>query len=104
VRRVSDHSDQGIQYATPAYTALLTQHGIQISMSDKGSAWQNGYAERWMRTLKEEQVHLTEYQTYEDALKHIGKFIDIVYNKKRIHSALGYLTPVQYEAQWRAEQ
>ena len=48
--------------------------------------------------------YLTEYETYEDALKQIGKFIDIVYNKKRIHSALGYLTPVQYEAQWRVEQ
>lgn len=104
-RRVCEihHSDQGIQYATPVYTAILTQHGIQISMSDKGSAWQNGYAERWMRTLKEEEVYLTEYQTYQDALKQIGKFIDIVYNKKRIHSALGYLTPVQYEAQWRVE-
>lgn len=98
------HSDQGIQYAMPAYTAILLQHGIQISMSDKGAAWQNGYAERWMRTLKEEEVYLTEYETYEDALKQIGKFIDIVYNKKRIHSALGYLTPIQYEAQWRAEQ
>ena len=98
------HSDQGIQYAAPVYTAILIQHGIQISMSDKGAAWQNGYAERWVRTLKEEEVYLTEYETYEDALKQIGKFIDIVYNKKRIHSALGYLTPVQYEAQWRAEQ
>ena len=49
------------------------------------------------------KLKITEYATYQDALKHIGKFIDIVYNKKRIHSALGYLTPVQYEAQWRAE-
>ena len=55
-------------------------------------------------TVEEEEVYLTEYQTYQDALKQIGKFIDSVYNNKRIHSALGYLTPVQYEAQWRAEQ
>lgn len=62
-----------------------------------------GYVERWMRTLKEEEVYLTEYASYQDALRNIGKFIDTVYNKKRSHSALGYLTPKQFEAQWRAE-
>ncbi|MEO6061016.1 MAG: IS3 family transposase [Thermoflexales bacterium] len=98
------HSDQGIQYATPRYTQLLDARGIKISMSDKGAAWQNGYAERWMRTLKEEEVYLSEYETYEDALRQMGKFIDSVYNKKRIHSALGDLSPAEFEAQWRAQQ
>ena len=98
------HTDQGVQYATPLYTQWLEQRGVQISMTDRGAAWQNGYAERWMRTLKEEEVYLSEYETYEDARKQIGKFIDAVYNQKRIHSALGDLSPVQFEAQWSAQQ
>ena len=97
------HSDQGIQYASHDYTRMLTDHGCQISMSDKGAAWQNCYAERWMRTLKEEEVYLADYADFDDALANIGKFIDVVYNKKRSHSALGNLTPKQFEAQWRAE-
>ena len=98
------HSDQGIQYATPAYTRLLEAHGIQISMSERGQAWQNGLAERFMRTLKEEEVYLSDYQDYADATRHIGQFIDAVYNRKRIHSALGDLAPHEFEAQWRAQQ
>jgi len=98
------HTDQGVQYATPLYTQHLTSRKIQISMAAVGKAWENGYAERWMRTLKEEEVYLSDYETYHDALKNIGKFIDIVYNKKRIHSALGKLTPAQFEQQWWAEQ
>ena len=73
-------------------------------MTAVGKAWENGYAERWMRTLKEEEIYLSDYETYQDALKNIGKFIDIVYNKKRIHSALGKLSPAQFEMQWWAEQ
>jgi putative transposase len=98
------HSDQGVQYATPLYTQLLDAHGIQPSMSARGQAWQNGYAERWMRTLKEEEVYLSDYQTYAEALKQIGCFIDAVYNRKRIHSALGDLSPLEFEAQWRRQQ
>jgi len=98
------HSDQGVQYATPQYTQLLDARDIQISMSDTGQAWQNGYAERFMRTLKEEEVYLSAYETYEEALKQIGQFIKAVYNRKRIHSALGDLSPAEFEAQWQAEQ
>lgn len=98
------HTDQGVQYATPQYTQFLTTRNVQISMAAVGKAWENGFAERWMRTLKEEEVYLSDYETYQDALKNIGKFIDVVYNKKRIHSALGKLTPVQFEAQWLAQQ
>lgn len=98
------HSDQGVQYATPKYTEVLKQYGIQISMAAVGKAWENGLCERWMRTLKEEEVYLTEYDSFENAAKNIGHFIDIVYNNKRIHSSLGDLSPALFEAQWRARQ
>ena len=98
------HTDQGVQYATPQYTQYLTAHHVQMSMAAVGKAWENGYAERWMRTLKEEEVYLSEYDTYQDALKNIGAFIDQVYNTKRIHSALGKLSPAQFEMQWSAQQ
>jgi putative transposase len=97
------HSDQGVQYATPNYTRVLVDNGIAISMSDKGAAWQNGYAERWMLTLKEEEVYLTEYQDLDDALDNLAPFIDSVYNKKRIHSALGNISPAKFEAEWNAK-
>ena len=73
-------------------------------MAAVGKAWENGYAERWMRTLKEEEVYLADYETYADAFKNIGHFIDVVYNKKRIHSSLGDLSPAEFEAEWRAAQ
>ncbi len=76
------HSDQGVQYATPKYTARLAAGGVQISMAEIGQAWQNGYAERWIRTLREEEETLTEYQDYADAYRQIGRFIDAVYNRR----------------------
>ena len=95
------HSDQGVQYAAYAYTGLLKAHGVQISMAAVGKAEENGYAERLMRTIKEEEVDLAEYLDFEDACQQIGQFIEDVYNKKRIHSALGYLTPAEFElAYW----
>jgi len=94
------HSDQGVQYAAYAYTDLLKIHGIQISMAAVGKAEENGYAERFMRTIKEEEVDLSEYFDFGDAHQQIGHFIDDVYNTKRIHSSLGYLTPVEYEYAW----
>ena len=97
------HSDQGIQYAATAYVDLLHATGTAVSMAEVGAAWQNGFAERLMRTIKEEEVNLSEYRDYHDAYDHLGRFLDEVYMHKRIHSSLGYLTPAEYEAQWRAE-
>jgi len=96
------HSDQGIHYAAPDYVDRLLQVHAQVSMSDKGAAWQNGYAERMMRTIKEEEVGLSEYRTYAEAREQLGRFIDEVYTHKRIHSSLGYLTPAEFEQQWQA--
>lgn len=98
------HSDQGVQYAAGEYTDLLHQHAVQISMADIGAAWQNGYAERLMRTIKEEEVELSEYEDYHDANQQLGRFLDVVYMHKRIHSSLGYLTPAEFESQWLAQQ
>jgi putative transposase len=97
------HSDQGIQYAATAYTDLLQTKGIVISMAEIGAAWQNGFAERLMRTIKEEEVNLSEYRGYYDAYDHLGRFLDEVYMHKRIHSSLGYLTPAEFETQWLAQ-
>lgn len=98
------HSDQGIQYAATAYTQVLQDVNVQISMAEVGEAWQNGYAERLIRTIKEEEVDLSEYLDYNDAYCQLGRFLDDVYMHKRIHSSLGYLTPAEFEEQWRQEQ
>lgn len=97
------HSDQGVQYAATAYVDLLGAHQVQISMAEVGEAWQNGYAERLMRTIKEEEVDLSDYQNYAEAYQQIGQFLEAVYMHKRIHSALGYLTPGEFEAQFHAD-
>lgn len=98
------HSDQGIQYAATAYVELLREAEVAISMAEIGDPRQNGYAERLIRTIKEEEVDLSEYRGFTDAYAQIGYFLEEVYQKKRIHSALGYLTPVEYEAAWRQAQ
>lgn len=98
------HSDQGVQYAATAYVAGLEQFGVRISMAEVGEPRQNGYAERLMRTIKEEEVDLTEYEDFADAYAHLGQFLDDVYQRKRIHSALGYLTPTEFEAAWQTAQ
>jgi putative transposase len=98
------HSDQGVQYASTAYTQILQDANVQISMAEVGASWENGYAERLLRTVKEEEVDLSDYEDYNDARHQLGRFLDEVYMHKRIHSSLGYLTPAEFESQWLAEQ
>lgn len=98
------HSDQGVQYAATAYVERLQGRSVHISMAAVGQAHENGYAERLIRTIKEEEVYLADYQDFAEALRHIRRFLDDVYNVKRIHSAIGYLTPVEFEQQWRTSQ
>jgi putative transposase len=91
------HSDRGSQYASGDYTDLLKAHGCQISMSHKGSPWENGGCESWMKTLKYEEVYRQEYRDLSEARASLERFIEKVYNQKRLHSALGYLPPVEFE-------
>ncbi len=98
------HSDQGFHYASPGYVSRLEHLGSQISMAEVGAAYQNGYAERLMRTIKEEEVNLSEYRDYQEAGQQLGHFLDEVYMHKRIHSSLGYLTPAEFESQWFAQR
>ena len=91
------HSDRGIQYASSEYTELLDKGEIQISMSRRGNPYDNARAERFMRTLKEEEVYGTDYRDLEDARSRIGEFLEQTYNRQRLHSALRYLTPEEFE-------
>jgi transposase InsO family protein len=92
------HSDQGVQYASHQYVERLESAGIAISMASKGNPYENARAERFFRTLKEEEVYLKRYDTYDEARANIGPFIEEVYNTKRLHSALGYQPPSEFEA------
>ncbi|PYT99385.1 MAG: IS3 family transposase [Acidobacteria bacterium] len=91
------HSDRGSQYASGDYTDLLKAQGCQISMSHKASPWENAGCESWMKTLKSEEVYRQEYRDLAEARASIAQFIDEVYNQKRLHSALGYRPPVEFE-------
>jgi len=98
------HSDRGVQYASRDYTAELQQHGIRISMSRTASPYDNARAESFMKTLKYEEVYRTEYRSLEDARASIGEFLDKIYNRERLHSALGYRPPLEFEHQLRCAQ
>ena len=91
------HSDQGVQYASDLYISCLKNHDFLISMSRKGIPYDNAFVESFIKTLKYEEVYLKEYNSFYDALDNISNFIDSVYNKKRLHSSLGYKSPNDFE-------
>jgi putative transposase len=91
------HSDRGIQYASHEYTELLRDHEATISMSRKGNPYDNAACESFVKTLKYDEVYRNEYRDFDDARRSIGQFVDIVYNQHRLHSALGYRTPADFE-------
>jgi transposase InsO family protein len=91
------HSDRGVQYASGDYIGVLRSHGIEISMSRKGNPFDNALCESFIKTLKYEQVYREDYRVFEEAESGIERFIDDIYNEKRLHSALGYLPPAEFE-------
>ena len=98
------HSDRGVQYASRDYTDLLKSHGVQISMSRKGNPWDNAACESFLKTLKYEEVYRSEYRDLAEARASIRQFLEQVYNRKRLHSGLGYVPPVEFEAHLAAKR
>jgi len=92
------HADRGVQYASTEYVSRLEEIGARVSMSATGNPYDNAKAESCFKTLKREEVYLKDYQTFADAEAHLGRFIEDVYNTKRLHSSLGYRPPAEFEA------
>jgi putative transposase len=91
------HSDRGVQYASHVYTEMLKQHRATISMSRKGNPYDNAACESFMKTLKQEEVYRNEYRDFDEVRSSVGEFLECVYNQKRLHSALGYVPPAEFE-------
>ena len=102
-RGVIHHSDRGVQYLSDGYVENLMAHGFHISCSAKGNPYDNAWTESLMKTIKSEEVYLYDYQTYLDVIDRLPKFIEEVYNKKRLHSSLKYLTPEEFEEKFELE-
>lgn len=96
------HSDRGVQYTSDEYIALLQGRSIAVSMSRRANPWDNAACESFMKTLKQEEVYRSEYRDLEEARASIGRFLEKVYNQKRLHSALGYVPPAEFEKALRA--
>jgi len=98
------HFDKGVQYAANSYKTLLASHHVAISIAEVGTAWQNGYAERAIRTIKEEETEPTEFRACLDSLRQTESLLDEAHMNRRIPSSLSFSTPVEYEEQWAEGQ
>jgi len=103
-RRCIHHSGRGVQYAADEYIEILEEYGFTISMSRKGNPYDNAQAESFTKTLKVEEVYVSEYGTFAEVKERIGEFIELIYNQQRLHSALGCVSPVEFEQDIKSAQ